>query len=277
MEKISQSEDNHFIPMTSSSSYDDGVISGDVYYYTNQIVNIAMVGKPGESWFLVDAGMPASGKEILKVAKERFGERKPDFILHTHGHFDHVGGLVELLEKWQVPVYAHLAEFPFLNGTQDYPEPDDTVEGGLLAKISSLYPHKATNIAPYLKVLPENQTLPGFEDWRWKHTPGHSPGHISIFRAIDRVLISGDAVVTVRQDSLYKVLFQIKEVNGPPRYLTTDWDAAHQSVKTLASLDPEFLLTGHGQVMEGEEMRLQLKDLAENFQEKAVPKHGRFS
>jgi len=277
MEKISQSEDNHFIPMTSSSSYDDGVISGDVYYYTNQIVNIAMVGKPGESWFLVDAGMPASGKEILKVAKERFGERKPDFILLTHGHFDHVGGLVELLEKWQVPVYAHLAEFPFLNGTQDYPEPDDTVEGGLLAKISSLYPHKATNIAPYLKGLPENQTLPGFEDWSWIHTPGHSPGHISIFRAIDRVLISGDAVVTVRQDSLYKVLFQIKEVNGPPRYLTTDWDAAHQSVKTLASLDPEFLLTGHGQVMEGEEMRSQLKDLAENFHEKAVPKHGRFS
>jgi glyoxylase-like metal-dependent hydrolase (beta-lactamase superfamily II) len=277
MEKISQSEDNHFIPMTSSSSYDDGVISGDVYYYTNQIVNIAMVGKPGESWFLVDAGMPASGTEILKVAKERFGERKPDFILLTHGHFDHVGGLVELLEKWQVPVYAHLAEFPFLNGTQDYPEPDDTVEGGLLAKISSLYPHKATNIAPYLKVLPENQTLPGFEDWSWIHTPGHSPGHISIFRPIDRVLISGDAVVTVRQDSLYKVLFQIKEVNGTPRYLTTDWDAAHQSVKTLASLDPEFLLTGHGQVMEGEEMRSQLKDLAENFHEKAVLKHGRFS
>ncbi|MCX2474434.1 MBL fold metallo-hydrolase [Pedobacter sp. MC2016-05] len=277
MEKISQSEDNHFIPMTSSSSYDDGVISGDVYYYTNQIVNIAMVGKPGESWFLVDAGMPTSGKEILKVATERFGERKPDFILLTHGHFDHVGGLVELLENWQVPVYAHQAEFPFLNGTQDYPEPDDTVEGGLLAKISSLYPHKAINIAPYLEVLPENQTLPGFEDWSWIHTPGHSPGHISIFRPIDRVLISGDAIVTVRPDSLYKVLFQIKEVNGPPRYLTTDWDAAHQSVKTLASLDPEFLLTGHGQVMEGEEMRSQLKDLAENFHEKAVPKHGRFS
>src|SRR5690606_41278238 len=58
----------------------------------------------------------------------------------THGHFDHVGSIVGLLEKWKVPVYSHALEVPFLTGRQAYPEPDVTVQGGMLAKISSIYP-----------------------------------------------------------------------------------------------------------------------------------------
>ncbi|MDY0395290.1 MBL fold metallo-hydrolase [Virgibacillus halophilus] len=34
----------------------------------------------------------------------------------THGHFDHVGGLVDLVKEWEVPVYAHSLEFPYLTG-----------------------------------------------------------------------------------------------------------------------------------------------------------------
>ncbi|RYY16878.1 MAG: MBL fold metallo-hydrolase [Chitinophagaceae bacterium] len=262
--------------MTSFSSGDDGMISHDVYYYTNQIVNVAMIGVTGRPWILVDTGMPTCGAEILKVAEARFGERKPEYILLTHGHFDHVGGIVHLLQKWDVPVYAHPKEFPYLNGTLAYPEPDTSVEGGILAKISSIYPHQPIDISPYLKPLPEDHSLPGFEDWKWLPTPGHSPGHISLFRDSDRILISGDAVVTVRQDSFYKVLFQIEEVNGPPRYLTTDWAAARESVQTLAQLNPEILLSGHGGAMIGEKMRRELADLARNFNEKALPKHGRY-
>ena len=124
--------------------------------------------------------------------------------------------------------------------------------------------------------MPSNQQLPAFEEWQWIHTPGHSPGHISLFRASDRLLISGDAVVTVRQDSFYKVLFQVEEVNGPPRYLTTDWEAAYESVKKLADLNPKVLLSGHGRVMMGEEMRRQLNDLVINFETKALPTHGKY-
>jgi len=276
MTAITQSTDNKFIPMTSFSSGNDGMISHDVYYYTNQIVNVIMIGSRGKPWILVDTGMPTCGAEILKVAQERFGDRKPEYILLTHGHFDHVGGIVHLLQHWDVPVYAHPKEFPYLNGTIAYPEPDASVEGGMLAKIAFIYPNQPINIAPFLKELPMDHKLPGFPDWEWFATPGHSPGHISIFRSSDRVLISGDAVVTVRQDSFYKVLFQIEEVNGPPRYLTTDWNAARESVRTLAKLEPEVLLSGHGGVMKGKKMRKELADLAHRFDEKALPKHGKY-
>jgi glyoxylase-like metal-dependent hydrolase (beta-lactamase superfamily II) len=274
---MEQSRDSKFIPMTSIKSGNGEEVRKDVYYYTNQIVNIAMVGFPSrEEWVLVDAGMPKSGAEIIAIARQRFGNIKPKAIILTHGHFDHVGSIVKLVEEWKVPVYAHKLEFPYLSGQKAYPEPDATVQGGLLAKISSIYPNEPVNISEALIELPEDGTIPELPGWKWIHTPGHSPGHISLFREKDRVLICGDAFVTVRQDSFYKVLIQEKEINGPPRYLTTDWQAAWESVKTLEALQPEYVVPGHGQSMQGEELREGLLELAEEFDTLAIPAHGKF-
>lgn len=224
---------------------------------------------------LVDAGMPKCGAEILRVAERRY-RRKPSAILLTHRHFDHVGGIVHLIREWQVPVYAHQLEFPFLNGAAAYPEPDTTVEGGLLAKISSIYPNEPIDITPALRPLPADGSVPGLPGWRWVHTPGHSPGQVAFFREADRVLLSADAFITVRQDSLYKVLLQQKEVNGPPRYLTTDWPAAKASVAMLAALSPALVIPGHGSAMEGAELTSGLDRLVQDFDTLAVPDHGRF-
>lgn len=275
---MKQSNDHKFIPMTSVQSGKGHEVTKDVYYFTNQIVNVVFIGKPGDgSWILVDAGMPKSSKEIIKAAEARFGENsKPSAILLTHGHFDHVGSIIDLIEYWQVPVYAHLLEFPYLNGKLSYPEPDNTVSGGLLAKLSSIYPHQPINILEALQQLPNDNSVPFLPEWKWIHTPGHSPGHVSFYRASDKVLIAGDAFVTVRADSFYKVLLQKVEVNGPPRYLTTHWKAARTSVEKLNSLFPEFAITGHGAAMHGDELRAGLKKLVNEFDTMAIPAHGKY-
>jgi glyoxylase-like metal-dependent hydrolase (beta-lactamase superfamily II) len=275
---MEQSKDNKFIPMTSILSGQGQEVTADVYYYTNQIVNIAMIGAANSpNWVLVDAGMPKSGAEIEKVAAKRFGENnKPAAIILTHGHFDHVGGIVHLAEKWQVPVYAHTLEFPYLTGSLKYPEPDVTVEGGMLAKISSMYPNEPINISEVLQPLPVDMTVPGLPGWKWVHTPGHSPGQIALFRESDRVLISADAIITVKQDSFYKVLVQKTEVCGPPVYLTTDWAAAKESAQKLVALNPSVMVPGHGAAMEGEALTSGLQKLISEFDEVAVPSHGKF-
>ena len=277
-EDKSRSSDSSYIPMTSISSGKGVEVLSDVFCYTNQIVNVIMLGHPGQgSWILVDAGMPQSGKEIISVAKERFGaDNPPTAIILTHGHFDHVGGISDMIEEWGVSVYAHPLEFPFLTGEKAYPKPDPSVEGGLLAKMSFIYPIDPIDIKDHLLPLPSDHTIPDMPDWVWVPSAGHSPGHVSFYRATDHTLISGDAFITVRQDSLYKVLVQKEEVNGPPRYLTTDWQAAWESVRNLELLQPELVLPGHGRPMSGEALKAGLKTLVEEFDRIAIPDHGKY-
>lgn len=220
--------------------------------------------------------MPKSAGKIIAVAEKRFGAQPPKAIILTHGHFDHVGSVVDLIKHWNVPVYAHLQEFPFLTGKKSYPDPDPEVEGGMLAKISSMYPHEPVDISEVIKPLPIDHSVPFLDGWKWIHTPGHSPGHVSYFRENDRSLIAGDAFVTVRQDSMYRVMMQKKELNGPPVYLTTDWNAARESVKKLAELQPVLAITGHGPAVKGKDFLSDLEKLASNFDQLAVPEHGKY-
>jgi glyoxylase-like metal-dependent hydrolase (beta-lactamase superfamily II) len=274
--EMHQSEDSNF-PITSVSGGKGREVRKDVYCYTTEISNLVFVGTPGEmDWVLIDAGMPEHASDIVKKAEERFGKIKPSAIILTHGHFDHVGSLVDLLDVWDVPVYAHPLEFPYLTDEMSYPMPDSSVEGGLLAKLSFMYPVNPIDITKVLQPLPVDQFIPGMKGWKWLHTPGHSPGHVSFFRECDGMLISGDAFVTVRQDSLYKVLLQKQEVNGPPKYLTTDWQDAWVSVRKLEALHPQTVISGHGSAMHGVELTQGLRILVEEFDSIAFPEHGRY-
>ncbi|MED3798423.1 MBL fold metallo-hydrolase [Lysinibacillus capsici] len=275
---LNYGEDYKFIPATSVGSGVGIDILPDLYQYTIQIVNIVLYGKPQmEDFVLIDAGMPKSADEIISVVEERYGSKsRPKAIILTHGHFDHVGGIIELIERWDVPVYAHTLEIPFLSGKQNYPEPDPTVNNGLVAKMSPIFPNEAINLGGNLKVLPSDGSVPFMAGFRWIHTPGHSPGHISLFREKDKVLIAGDAFVTVKQESLYKVITQTKEISGPPQYFTTDWLAARASIEKLAILKPSVAITGHGLPMKGEELTSNLKKLVDDFEQIALPKQGKY-
>jgi glyoxylase-like metal-dependent hydrolase (beta-lactamase superfamily II) len=271
--------DYAFLPMTSISSGLGQIVMPDIYCYCNKIVNLCFVGDADgdKGWVLIDAGMPHSAEEIMNVAKERFGEGiAPKAIVLTHGHFDHVGSLVDLLEHWDVPVYAHELEIPFLTGRENYPPGDPTVDGGMVSEMSPMFPNHGINIEKHVKMLPNDGSIPGMMNWKWLHTPGHTPGHISLFREQDRVLIAGDAFVTVKQESLYKVMVQKQEISGPPKYFTTDWEKANESVQALEALKPEVAITGHGFPMTGQELSEQLSLLVRDFNKIALPENGRY-
>jgi glyoxylase-like metal-dependent hydrolase (beta-lactamase superfamily II) len=253
-------------------------VTPDLFCLPIQIVNVCFFGEEEkDGWVLIDAGMPRSAGKIIEEAEQRFGkERKPAAIILTHGHFDHVGAIVELVQYWGVPVYAHRAEMPYLTGQQDYPEADPTVDGGLVTEMSPKFPNQGINLERHVKPLPEDGTVPGMDGWRWIHTPGHTPGHISLFRQEDRALIAGDAFITTKQESLWKVITQAKELHGPPAYFTTDWQAAWDSVKKLAELQPSVAITGHGVPMLGAELVEGLEKMAREFGETEIPKQGRY-
>lgn len=251
-------------------------VTGDITFVRTLIANVCFVGKPSQrDWVLVDTGLESTVNALEKEADERYG-CPPKAIILTHGHFDHVGGVITLSERWQVPVYAHLLELPFLTGIQDYPTADPSVGGGIMAGISPLYPHKAINLGGSVHPLPNDGSVPHLPDWRWIHTPGHSPGHVSLYREADGTLIAGDAFITVKQESALSVISQEKELHGPPAYFTTNWEQARDSVCKLAALRPQRAITGHGQPVAGEQLRTGLDHLAKNFDELAVPEHGRY-
>ncbi|KMY54448.1 metallo-beta-lactamase family protein [Bacillus sp. FJAT-27231] len=276
--EMNYGSDYKFIPATSIGSGIGIEVLPDLFCHTIQIVNICLAGNPGTADFvLVDAGMPESADEIISVTEERFGANsRPRAIILTHGHFDHVGGLIELVKHWNVPVYAHQMEMPFLTGQKSYPEPDPTVEGGMVAKMSPVFPNEPIDLGDNVQALPSDGTVPHMPGFKWIHTPGHAPGHISLFREKDRTLIAGDAFVTVKQEYLYKVFTQEQEISGPPRYLTTDWEAAKESVIKLSELKPAVAVTGHGLPMSGELLTTSLKKLVNEFDQIAVPDYGKY-
>lgn len=255
-------------------------IAPDLAYRRLAIANVMFFGRPGavqDGWVLIDAGIPGSASFISNAAEKRFGpDARPAAIILTHGHFDHVGALETLAEQWQAPVYAHQSELPYLNGRASYPPPDPTVGGGLMAWMSPLYPTKPVNVEQWLRPFPADGTIPGMPGWRWVHTPGHTPGHVSLWRESDRIVIAGDAFITTRQESAYAVATQAPEIHGPPMYFTPDWEKSRASVERLAQLQPEIAVTGHGPAMRGPELRGALDLLAREFDRIAVPSTGKY-
>ena len=222
---------------------------------------------------------PGDGRaQILSVAAARFGEiARPAAIVLTHGHFDHVGALEPLLAVWDVPVYAHTLELPFLTGRADYPPPDPTVGRGRMSRLSPLFPetrHRPRR--PRAAAARPAAQCPACLAGAGSHTPGHSPGHVSLFRAgrrrPDCRRRGGDDAAGVD----LRLCTQKQELTGPPAYFTIDWEKSRRSAVALAALRPAVLVTGHGPPIRGRKAALLLGKLARDFDSRARPRRGRY-
>jgi len=272
----SQAELDLPVDTGAKSPYD---VTHDVAGLKTLFVNVFFIGQPGvgNPWVLVDTGFAGYAGQIKKKAAELFGPAtKPRAIVLTHGHADHTGTLKSLLNEWDVPVYAHPLELPYLQGKSSYPPPDPAIGGGAMSYMSWIFPIGPMDFGDQIKPIPEDGRIPELPGWRAIHTPGHAPGHISLFRDSDRTLIAGDAFVTTNQNSGIAVATQREEFHGPPAYFTCNWEEARKSVEKLNNLNPAAAGTGHGVSVRGLDLELGLNGLAHHFAELSIPSEGRY-
>jgi glyoxylase-like metal-dependent hydrolase (beta-lactamase superfamily II) len=245
-------------------------IARDVAVVAMPMVNAYLVGNP-TNWVLVDSGTPGNAGKIKEAAEARFGAgSKPRAILLTHGHFDHAGSASDLARDWNVRVYSHRLEWPYLNGSSSYP-PHDPTAPGFFSFMVRFMPARTANVGDRLAELGNNLPELGLADWQVHFTPGHTPGHVAFFRKSDGVLLAGDALTTVNVDNAFDLIAKRQQVCRPPAPATTDWQMARRSFQLLASLRPNVIAAGHGVPMKG--AADQLQQLADHF---PIPTHGRY-
>jgi glyoxylase-like metal-dependent hydrolase (beta-lactamase superfamily II) len=248
-------------------------LADDILRISTLFANLYIIGTP-ERWVLLDTGLPRFARTVVRSAERRFGSAaRPQAILLTHGHWDHAGNALELSKLWDVPIFAHALELPYLTGKSGYAPKDPTV-GGMIGMAARVFPSSGYDLGERVLALPDNGAVPALPEWLWIHTPGHTHGHLSLWRQRDGVLLAGDALTTVNQDNPYTAARRRPEFYRPPAPFTVDWDAAGTSICTLASLAPQAAGAGHGLPIAGPDTADRLLEYATSFER---PGHGRYT
>jgi glyoxylase-like metal-dependent hydrolase (beta-lactamase superfamily II) len=233
--------------------------------------------RSGSSWVLIDTASANCDRLISKTAESLFGANtRPSSILLTHDHPDHAGSALELARMWGCPVYVHPDELPLaairdLSTVEKYANPLDR---WIILPLLRLMPRRRVesmlskaSLKEVAQAFDPGAVVPGLPDWECIHTPGHTPGHVAFFRTSDRVLITGDALVTVDLNSFWGFLLWAlqqnrQRVSGPPWYSTWNRRATKESVAALARLEPRVLAPGHGVPMTGKGIARELHAFA---------------
>ena len=216
--------------------------------------------RAGDSWVLIDAGWASDLSRIEESTVDLVGhDTVPAAIVLTHDHPDHAGTARILAERWACRVFVHPAELAIARGsfTAMWRHAGPLDRYVILPAISALGRRRRdtmlerNSLAPVIEALGPDGAIPYLPGWRWVHTPGHTPGHVSFLRPDDGVLITGDALVTLQVNTLAGMVRGRGGLSGPPWYTTADPAAARASLRTIASLEPRILATGHGHPLTG--------------------------
>ncbi len=188
---------------------------------------------------VIDAGLPGSHKKILAyLASLGKSAQQVKRIVITHADLDHYGGLAALQEATGARTFASQVEAQAMatgKSSREIKTSGFSLRGVLFALVRPFL--KAT---PFQvdQVLAEGQTLPALGGLRVLETPGHTPGHLSLFAPVAGVLFCGDSMVADRTG-----------LKGSRPGVTWDADQARLSERKQAALGARIVCSGHGPVV----------------------------
>lgn len=219
----------------------------NVYQLTIKGANVIVIVE--KELTLIDTGLYGSSPRIIDFI-QHLG-RSPEeisLIILTHHHLDHMGGLDELRRVSPAKVALHK---------------NDMGERRIVPSIAAKYGIPLTQLPSTLRSvfsirsedidiqLEGGEVLKPLGGLEIIHTPGHTPGGISLFSQQNRLLIVGDALRKQR-----------KALSLPPKMVSSDLTQALKSVKRLAQLDFNILCFGHGLPL-SDDVHTKMKDLIE--------------
>jgi glyoxylase-like metal-dependent hydrolase (beta-lactamase superfamily II) len=189
---------------------------------------------------LIDAGSGTNTKGLLaNLEKVGCPPARLKALVLTHAHIDHVGGASWFVEKHKTPVYMHELDAPVM-------EQGDNVRSAATAYRMDLKPLRVRHL-----LKGEGGVLgDGFSPLHWVHTPGHTPGSISLWA----------------EAGLSRVLFG-QDVHGPfYDIFGSDLDAWADSMRALLELEADILCEGHfGIYRPASEVRLYIENYLHNY------------
>jgi glyoxylase-like metal-dependent hydrolase (beta-lactamase superfamily II) len=187
-------------------------------------VNAYLVGE-----VLVDAGTPWTARRLL----EELAGRPLAAHLLTHAHPDHQGATAALCAARGVPLWCSAGDRVAAE-TADFSAAWRGRRRQALFRAANLLGGPGHRVA---RTLHEGDRV---ADFVVVETPGHTPGHVSLWRGADRVVILGDAASHRNPLSLSPGLRE------PSRFVTRDPRENRRSLRRIAALRPRLVCFGHG-------------------------------
>ncbi len=185
-----------------------------------------------DGWVLIDTGMPNNSKKILSYAEKNLHLAPKDIktIIITHAHIDHIGSAAQLKSETGAKIASHADDADYISGKKklDMPAKGMKLRFMLMRFIMPFF--KAQPVQTDI-LLKDGDTIAGLQVL---HTPGHTPGSICLIDPKRNVLFVGDLI-----------RFMDGKIIGPP--ITMDAGQIDDSIKKLAKLDYDIMLSGHGQ------------------------------
>ena len=187
---------------------------------------------------LIDAGLPGSQKKILQYISERgYSAQNIVRIILTHSDLDHFGGAAAIKRASGARVFASAIEADAISKgvASRQIRPRASARRVFMSVVRLFFKPEPVHVD---QIVAEGQTLPALGGLLVLETPGHTPGHISLFSPSTGVLFVGDSIVS-------------HDGTLVPSLPANTWDAekAAASVRKQAALHPRLVCSGHGPVV----------------------------